>query len=778
MRIQTISLKNSNLIYRWKKDGVPYTTTNSDTLTIKTLTENDAGSYQVFIFEDGGYGSISQVVNISIGPKIGDNNACFKINGTEIKFQCDGANLTINNINSVNLEYLKIPSYNPKKNGYYIKNNEGVYYFQINQSSPTIIAKIDPLFFYVGGDKNSGFGVDGQSGTVYFGSIPLKEIDLSSFKILNEHYQKDKGSAYYDSAPIEHDDLDHFSILAADYSKLPSLATYPDLTDYAYGNNKLFYQGTPIAATPIGSMAIVKENVVRAGANLYKEGLLFGEAGSFVVLNNFYMKDSKQAYFNGAIFAASDLAGLDVFDKVNNHYFDLDQYAFDSAHLYFQGILIAEAPKNTIKPIASDYLVANNKVYCLGAPVYNSDFSSFHFNEGDQTIADKNRIYPFYAIASTTGIGCVPGTLKKPLTLTSDLNDGGLKVTGDPLSLSVKTDTSDLTYVWRKNDIVLPLETTNSLNFKSLTESDSGIYSVTVSDTLGTIKESIHLPIEVKSFPNWPKPCFNLGGTSTNVIVYFTCGLNTLPKLQTSFTKNMQVLDSCGSETQNCWEFKTGKNIKIFYVKDAGKTYQLILSYPTSNTQTLTIDPLTSDPISLSLSKDAKLNTIIAKDLNSNPKRIWFNSAPILDITDPTSFIQVSPIAPEGSTYQKDNQNVYFNGVPIANAETSSFQFKCLSRSSLFATDSTRLYRDNIVIENKISPESVNCIGEIYPLVKTPTNVYCGSGPWITDSGAPNPVDVATFQIVDSSGRPYSYGSNAIDKYSNYNLYSCKQTPR
>ena len=201
------------------------------------------------------------------------------------------------------------------------------------------VKKDNEIYYKYDREDDSGFKVE--------------NVDLNTFKILNDKYAKDDKSVYFlGNKSFEDVDSKTFEVLPNNYSK---------------DKNNVY--------SPINEW-IQKIN----GAN----------PKTIKVLSQYYSKDDKNAFYNSDKILNADVNSFVVLDKENG-------YAKDKNSVYYFGKKIEGANSKTFKIISDGmYSKDDENVYVAGEIVKGADPKTFRRISETNYARDKNNLYYYY----------------------------------------------------------------------------------------------------------------------------------------------------------------------------------------------------------------------------------------------------------------------------------------------------------------------------------------------------------------------------------------------
>ena len=201
------------------------------------------------------------------------------------------------------------------------------------------VKKDNEIYYKYGKEDDSGFKVE--------------NVDLNTFKILDDKYAKDSKSVYFlGNKSFEDVDIKTFEVLPNNYSK---------------DKNNVY--------SPINEW-IRKIN----GAN----------PKTIKVLSQYYSKDDKNAFYNSDKILNADVNSFVVLDKENG-------YAKDKNSVYYFGKKIEGANSKTFKIISDGmYSKDDENVYVAGEIVKGADPKTFRRISETNYARDKNNLYYYY----------------------------------------------------------------------------------------------------------------------------------------------------------------------------------------------------------------------------------------------------------------------------------------------------------------------------------------------------------------------------------------------
>ncbi len=181
----------------------------------------------------------------------------------------------------------------------------------------------------------------------------VENVDLGTFKVLNDKYAKDVKNVYF-SGNKSFEDVDSrtFEVLPADYSK--------------------------------------DKNNVYSPENGWIQKVNGANPKTIKVLNQFYLKDDKNVFFNDKKILGADANSFIALDKENG-------YAKDKNTVYYFGQKVEGANAKTFEVISDgEYSKDDKNVYASGEIIKGADPKTFREFPETSYSRDKNNLYYYY----------------------------------------------------------------------------------------------------------------------------------------------------------------------------------------------------------------------------------------------------------------------------------------------------------------------------------------------------------------------------------------------
>ena len=181
----------------------------------------------------------------------------------------------------------------------------------------------------------------------------VKNVDLGTFKVLNDKYAKDVKNVYFSgNKSFEDVDAGTFEVLPADYSK--------------------------------------DENNVYSPENGWIQRVNGANPKTIKVLNQFYLKDDKNVFFNDEKILGADANSFIALDKENG-------YAKDKNSVYYFGQKVEGANSKTFEVISDgEYSKDDKNVYASGEVIKGADPETFREFPETSYSRDKNNLYYYF----------------------------------------------------------------------------------------------------------------------------------------------------------------------------------------------------------------------------------------------------------------------------------------------------------------------------------------------------------------------------------------------
>ena len=181
----------------------------------------------------------------------------------------------------------------------------------------------------------------------------VENVDLGTFKVLNDKYAKDVKNVYFSgNKSFEDVDTGTFEVLPADYSK--------------------------------------DKNNVYSPENGWIQRVNGANPKTIKVLNQFYLKDDKNVFFNDKKILGADANSFIALDKENG-------YAKDKNSVYYFGQKVEGANAKTFEVISDgEYSKDDKNVYVSGEIIKGADPKTFREFPETSYSRDKNNLYYYY----------------------------------------------------------------------------------------------------------------------------------------------------------------------------------------------------------------------------------------------------------------------------------------------------------------------------------------------------------------------------------------------
>lgn len=181
----------------------------------------------------------------------------------------------------------------------------------------------------------------------------VKNVDLGTFKVLNDKYAKDVKNVYFSgNKSFEDVDAGTFEVLPADYSK--------------------------------------DKNNVYSPENGWIQRVNGANPKTIKVLNQFYLKDDKNVFFNDEKILGADANSFIALDKENG-------YAKDKNSVYYFGQKVEGANAKTFEVISDgEYSKDDKNVYASGEIIKGADSKTFREFPETSYSRDKNNLYYYF----------------------------------------------------------------------------------------------------------------------------------------------------------------------------------------------------------------------------------------------------------------------------------------------------------------------------------------------------------------------------------------------
>ena len=181
----------------------------------------------------------------------------------------------------------------------------------------------------------------------------VENVDLGTFKVLNDKYAKDVKNVYFSgNKSFEDVDAGTFEVLSADYSK--------------------------------------DKNNVYSPENGWIQRVSGANPKTIKVLNQFYLKDDKNVFFNDEKILGADANSFIALDKENG-------YAKDKNTVYYFGQKVEGANAKTFEVISDgEYSKDDKNVYVSGEIIKDADPKTFREFPETSYSRDKNNLYYYY----------------------------------------------------------------------------------------------------------------------------------------------------------------------------------------------------------------------------------------------------------------------------------------------------------------------------------------------------------------------------------------------
>ena len=181
----------------------------------------------------------------------------------------------------------------------------------------------------------------------------VENVDLGTFKVLNDKYAKDVKNVYFSgNKSFEDVDAGTFEVLPADYSK--------------------------------------DKNNVYSPENGWIQRVNGANPKTIKVLNQFYLKDDKNVFFNDEKILGADANSFIALDKENG-------YAKDKNSVYYFGQKVEGANPKTFEVISDgEYSKDDKNVYASGEIIKGADSKTFREFPETSYSRDKNNLYYYF----------------------------------------------------------------------------------------------------------------------------------------------------------------------------------------------------------------------------------------------------------------------------------------------------------------------------------------------------------------------------------------------
>ena len=181
----------------------------------------------------------------------------------------------------------------------------------------------------------------------------VENVDLGTFKVLNDKYAKDVKNVYFSgNKSFEDVDAGTFEVLPEDYSK--------------------------------------DKNNVYSPENGWIQRVNGANPKTIKVLNQFYLKDDKNVFFNDEKILGADANSFIALDKENG-------YAKDKNSVYYFGQKVEGANAKTFEVISDgEYSKDDKNVYASGEIIKDADPETFREFPETSYSRDKNNLYYYY----------------------------------------------------------------------------------------------------------------------------------------------------------------------------------------------------------------------------------------------------------------------------------------------------------------------------------------------------------------------------------------------
>lgn len=181
----------------------------------------------------------------------------------------------------------------------------------------------------------------------------VENVDLGTFKVLNDKYAKDEKNVYFSgNKSFEDVDAGTFEVLPADYSK--------------------------------------DKNNVYSPENGWIQRVNGANPKTIKVLNQFYLKDDKNVFFNDEKILGANANSFIALDKENG-------YAKDKNSVYYFGQKVEGANPKTFEVISDgEYSKDDKNVYASGEIIKGADPETFREFPETSYSRDKNNLYYYY----------------------------------------------------------------------------------------------------------------------------------------------------------------------------------------------------------------------------------------------------------------------------------------------------------------------------------------------------------------------------------------------
>ncbi len=207
------------------------------------------------------------------------------------------------------------------------------------------------------------FGKD--STTAYYRSYPFRDVDVATFKAVDEHYAKDKSKVYYCDEYRESQNyyltkrqtiLDLDNVIPDHFASLGH--------GYATDTKRAWFEGVPFAVKDIATLRSINTHFANDDVQAYydRTAIAGSDGKTFQVINDEYAKDIAHIYFYG--FTGVEHAQVQrlLCDKET---FKILAYPYskDATSVFYRGRQIKNAHAPTFKILKNGYAIDNDAVY-------------------------------------------------------------------------------------------------------------------------------------------------------------------------------------------------------------------------------------------------------------------------------------------------------------------------------------------------------------------------------------------------------------------------------
>lgn len=503
----------------------------------------------------------------------------------------------------------------------------------------------------------------------------VENVDLGTFKVLNDKYAKDVKNVYFSgNKSFEDVDAGTFEVLPADYSK--------------------------------------DKNNVYSPENGWIQRVNGANPKTIKVLNQFYLKDDKNVFFNDKKILGADANSFIALDKENG-------YAKDKNSVYYFGQKVEGADPKTFEVISDgEYSKDDENVYVVTPDdasentriIENADKDTFEVMENNRYSKDKNNIYYLgnYGIVKLEDVDKASFVISEQFPFSYDRKNvyyAGKKVDG--------VTSAGLKVIGRPNEPINFISDNKNLYrlvevFDENNRELKSVKAVAVKNPKVDFKT-------FEIFDEWP----NYFHDKNNV--YYENKLYQIPlkKIEEADRKSFTLLNSeFSKDNKNVYyygnkikdlnseefEFEGNNFIKdldiVYFLKNKDKAYALKTEI---GKETYEIVPLNVDTESFKYSDtDTYTNGLTTAeangylqdkngvyyfDMNKLNKFSSDNIFSKIEGADIHSFIQLM------FGYAKDKDKVYFEGKELKGADVKSFKI-IISNGKVLVKDKNKIYKE------------------------------------------------------------------------------------